>query len=156
MEPGDLFTSPSMRRTYNESWQCFSALQLVSLGFVLLIITTMIPRRYFSQMELDICCSVAVDHIGMGNCVLECGKVNLNLYGLNYGSFSQDITKPRAPGSPSGRISTDRRPSAGMSPGPRGPKVQFARFLYQFQQFSSHLFQQWGVSFNTNKRTIFF
>lgn len=35
-----------------------------------------------------------------------------------------DITKPRAPGmgSPSGR--TDRRPSAGMSPGPRVPKVE--------------------------------
>ena len=35
----------------------------------------------------------------------------------------QDITKPRAPISPSGR-STDRRPSAGMSPVPRGPKVK--------------------------------
>lgn len=35
-----------------------------------------------------------------------------------------DITKPRAPGSPSGRISTDRRPSAGMSPVPRGAKVE--------------------------------
>ena len=35
----------------------------------------------------------------------------------------QDITKPRAPISPSGR-STDRRPSAGMSPVARGPKVK--------------------------------
>ena len=35
----------------------------------------------------------------------------------------QDITKPRAPISPSGR-STDRRPSAGMSPVQRGPKVK--------------------------------
>ncbi|CAH3020339.1 unnamed protein product [Porites evermanni] len=34
-----------------------------------------------------------------------------------------DITKPRAPISPSGR-STDRRSSAGMSPVPRGPKVE--------------------------------
>ncbi|CAH3153832.1 unnamed protein product [Porites lobata] len=34
-----------------------------------------------------------------------------------------DITKPRAPISPSGR-STDRRPSAGMSPVQRGPKVE--------------------------------
>ena len=38
-------------------------------------------------------------------------------------SLYQDITKPRAPISPSGR-STDRRPSAGMSPVPRGPKVK--------------------------------
>ena len=35
----------------------------------------------------------------------------------------QDITKPRPAISPSGR-STDRRPSAGMSPVQRGPKVK--------------------------------
>ncbi|XP_068696771.1 cytoplasmic dynein 1 light intermediate chain 2-like [Montipora capricornis] len=35
-----------------------------------------------------------------------------------------DITKPRAPASPSGRVSTERRQSGGMSPLPRGPKVE--------------------------------
>lgn len=36
-----------------------------------------------------------------------------------------DISKPRAPASPSGRISSDRRPSAGgISASPRGPKVE--------------------------------
>lgn len=40
------------------------------------------------------------------------------------GRQQPEITKPRAPGSPSGRISTDRRPSAGMSPVPRRPKVE--------------------------------
>ena len=70
---------------------------------------------------------VVVEQIEMRTSVLKCEKANLNLYGLNYGSYSQDITKPRAPGmgSPSGRMSTERRSSAGMSPGSRGPKVHF-------------------------------